>query len=890
VSAPRWAIALLRRIAPRERVDDVLGDLEEGHRRRIARRGRLTAGLLTGLEALDLGAALLRERLRARSVFSWLDFKLGLRMLVRYPGLTIVGGVAIAFAIWMGAVVFELTSQVFDPRIPLPEGDRLVAVRLYDVQTRLVERRALRDFALWRAESTALTQWGAFRSSERNLIVDGSAGEAVAFAEMSVSGFALAGAPPHLGRGLTEADELPGAPDVVVLGYDAWRTRLAADPNAIGRTVQLGATRATVVGVMPPGFKFPIAHDAWMALRFDPLAQEWREGPGVQLFARLAPGRTLAEARTELGALVARAAAAQPRTHARLAAEVMPYAHEVLELPPQFERGVAGIVFGSRALLFGLLGVICGNVALLIFARAAARHDELVVRSALGAGRTRIVTQLFTEALVLGALGAALGLAAARYGLGLALTFLEFRRLPFWFNADLSPATILFAALLTVVGAVLAGALPALRITRDLGSQLRGASAGGGGLRFGGIWTAVIVAQVALTIFLPSIWFYVRRDREQIRVVDDAVAGERFLTARLEMDRDPPAGAPADTSRAAFLARFHSARTELERRVQLESSVLDVTFADRLPGMYHSWNQIEVDAGGLPPNDPRGHRMGLARVDPDYFDVMGLPVLAGRGFGAGDLDPAARTVIVNRSFVDSVMGGKSPIGRRLRFIASEAAREPVSDGPWHEIVGVVEDGGTLSGYGVEGIYRASSVEELYPAYVAVRLRGDPLGFAPRLESLVAAVDPTLRARNVIRLDDTVGNEVRFYTLWLRLCLGVTGLALLLSLAGIYAVMSFTVSRRTREIGVRVALGGKPAGVLLSILARPRAQVTTGIALGMALVVCVVSGVSGWRMSPVQVAAMAGYALVMAAVCSLACVVPTRRALRVEPTEALRADG
>jgi predicted permease len=891
MTVPRWTAALLRRLAPRERVEDVLGDLEEGHRRRLARRGRAVAVLLTSLEALDLAAALLRARVRARSAFSWLDLKLGLRMLVRYPGLTLVGGAAIAFAIWIGVVVFELTGQIFDPRIPLPDGERLVAVRLFDRESGRVERRVMRDFAGWRNEAVTLGRWGVYRSEERNLIADGAArGETVPLAEISASGFAAAGVAPLLGRALTEADEAPGAPEVVVLGHDVWRGRFAADPAVLGRTIQLGATRAIVVGVMPPRFGFPVAHAAWMALRFDAAAQEWRQGPAVQLFARLAPGRTLTEARTELAGLAARTAAAHPDTHARLAVEVMPYAREALDPPPQFDRWVATVFLGARTLMLALLGVICGNVALLIFARAAARHEELVVRSALGAGRARIVAQLFTEALVLGGVGAVVGVAVARWGLRVAISFLEFRRLPFWFAAELSTRTVLFAAALTLLAAALAGALPGLKLTRDLGTQLRGASAGGGGPRFGGIWTAVIVAQVALTIFLPSVWFFVRRDIEQLRVADDGVAGERYLTARLEIDRDPPPGAPADTSFAAYLGRYAEARAELERRLLLEPEVVDVTFSDHLPGMYHFWNQIEVDQGAVPPLDGRGHRLGFVLVEPDFFDVMGLPLLAGRGFGSGDAEPDARTVIVNQSFVDSVMGGRNPVGRRIRFIASERAREPVPDGPWHEVVGVVTDGGTRSGYGSEGIYRAGSGRAFQGAYVSVRLRDDPLAFSGRLEALVTAVDPTLRARSVIRLDDTVRGQVRFYTMWLRLCLGTTALALLLSLAGIYAVMSFTVSRRTREIGVRVALGGRPARVLVAILARPLTQMAMGVAVGGALVAFVVFAINGWRMSPLQAAATGAYALLMAGVCSLACIVPTRRALRVEPTEALRAES
>jgi putative ABC transport system permease protein len=895
LNAPRWACALLRRVAARDRADDALGDLEEAHARRVERRGRVIAAVLTTIEALDMAAALLRDRRRRTSrgsSFSALDFKLGLRMLVRYPGLTVVGGLAIAFAIWVGAATFEFMTQVVHPTLPLPEGERLVGVRLYDADTRGFERRTVHDFLTWRSESSSLQDWGAFRTTTRNLIVGEGPGEPIALAEMSASGFRVAGTAALVGRTLTATDELPGAPDVIVLGHEVWRTRFASDPAVVGKAVRLGATRATVVGVMPEGFGFPFAHRIWMPLRLDPLAHDWREGPGIQVFARRAPGVTLDAARAEMDALGRRIAAAHPATHARLRVDVLPYAWSLTGLSPSAMKEVGVALVSSNLFLFALLALICSNVALLIFARAAARESEMVVRNALGASRRRIVGQLFVEALVLGTVGAAIGLAGAGYGLrwGLRVVESQLFDLPFWFRESLSPATVLYATLLTVIGAAIAGALPALKLTRGVADRLRQASAGGGGVRFGGGWTAVIVVQVAATVAFPAVSFFVYRDMARIRDRDVGVATERYLAARLEMDREPPPGAPADTSRAAYLGRYLAAQRELERRLLADPAVVGVTFAQRLPKMYHPWNQIEVDEGAVPPSDPRGHRMGMAAVDLDYFDVLGVPILAGRAFDSGDLAADARVVIVNRSFVERVLGGRNPIGRRLRFIASESSREPTSDGPWYDVVGVVPDVGTTSGYGQQGLYLPAAPGEIYPMHMAVQLRGDPLEFAPTLMAAATTVDPTLRLHDIIRLDQTIRDDMTFYRFWLRLTVVVSALALLLSLAGIYAVMAFTVSRRTREIGIRVALGCKPTRVVLSILARPLTQVAFGLLVGSAMVAVLTLGTDAWRPSPKQLAVILSYAALMTVVCMLACVVPTRRALAVEPTEALRAEG
>jgi putative ABC transport system permease protein len=419
---------------------------------------------------------------------------------------------------------------------------------------------------------------------------------------------------------------------------------------------------------------------------------------------------------------------------------------------------------------------------------------------------------------------------------------------------------------------------------------VRQAPGGGGGRRFGGIWTAVIVIQVAVTVAFPAVSFLVLRDLNRVKNANADLADERYLVARLDMDREPPPTAPADTSRAAFLARYRTTIEELERRLLADESVVDVTFAERVPRMYHAWHQIEVDQGAVPPPDLRGHRMGVVAVDLDYFDVLGAPILAGRPFGTGDLAADARVVIVNRPFVDSVLGGKNPIGRRLRIVASESSREPDPTAPWHEIVGVVPDLGTTSGYGPEGVYLPARMGDHYPLRIAVHVQGDARAFAPRLMETAMRVDPTLRIEGLIRLDDVIREEMRFYTFWLRLSLGVSAVALLLSLAGIYAVMSFTVSRRTREIGIRVALGCRSSRVVPAILARPLTQIACGIAAGMSLVSFLALAVAGWTISAPQIAVVVGYAALMTGVCLIACIVPTRRALRVEPTEALRADG
>jgi putative ABC transport system permease protein len=845
-----------------------------------------------------------KDAMRDASGLAWvtgmsLDFKLGLRMLVKYPGLTLVGGLAIAFAIATGAATFEFLRQVTDPTLPLRGGDRLVGIRTWDAAANRMEPRVVHDAARWKRELRYVRDVGAFRDVDRNLILADGRGEPVRIAEISASGFRVADVPALLGRTLAEADEEPGAPPVVVIGHDLWRSRFGGDAGVVGRTVRLGAATATVVGVMPPGFAFPVAHGVWTPLPLAALDGDPALGPAVRVFGRLAPGATLAQARAEMAALARRAAAEHPETHARLRPAVMPYADSFRNSG----MSVLGLM-SINVFLLMLLVLVFGNVALLVFARAATREAEVTVRTALGASRGRITMQLVAEALVLGGAAAAVGLAVAglalRWGLGV-LSFAEEGRLPFWFSDRLSAPTLLYAAALTVLCAVIAGVIPALKVTRGIEARLRQTSAGGGGVRFGGVWTAVIVAQVAVTVAFPVTAYITRRDGVQIRALDAGFAADRYLSTRLQMDREGPPGEAADTSRAAYLARFRAASRELERRLDAEPAVAGVTFATLLPTMDHPQRRVEVDGGGAAAADPAkdaaaGERVSSASVAPNYFEVLGAPILSGRGFNAADAE-AGGVAVVNQAFVRQVLGGRNPVGRRVRFVEPEPSDEPAADtepGPWLEIVGVVKDlamtDGSDPAESGAGFYLPAAPGAGFPVRMAVQLRGDPASFAPRLRAVATSVDPRLRLDEILRLDRVQEANLRTIAFWFRVLMGVSAMALLLSLAGIYSVMAFAVSRRTREIGIRVALGASRWRVVAPIFARPLRQVAIGVAAGGVLTAALLMAASEGGASPRGAVLLAAHMALMLVVCMFACVVPTRRALRIQPTEALRADA
>ena len=906
---------LFARGAAESRMNEEMGFHIEMETNRLVREERLSPDEARRRALVAFGGVTQhKEALRAGRGLAWLgglslDMKLALRLLLKYPGLTIVGGLAMAFAIWVGAVTFEITTLFVRPTLPLPDGDRVVQIRNWDVAVSDAEPRALHDFMVWREAVRSVTDLGAYRDVTRNLIsADGDA-RGVEVAEITASAFRIAPVPALLGRVIIAADERAGAPPVVVLGYDVWRNRFGSHPGAIGRSVQLGDAFATVVGVMPEGFAFPVAHELWTPLRPDVFDRTPRAGPAITIFGRLAAGVSLETAQAELTMLGRRSATEFPDTHEHLHPRVAPYAKLFWE-PTGSGLGIFLSIYFFALML---LVLVCANVALLLFARAATRERELAVRSALGASRGRIVAQLFAEALVLGGVAAVVGLVVARLALRTwGVEFLEANlgRLPFWIDPRLSPATVFYALGLTVLGAVIAGVMPALKITRGLGSRLRQGSAGGGGVKFSGVWTAVIITQVAVTVAFPAVVVVEQRELRRVQSFDVGFTAEEYLAVRLDSDVRTGSGGDDQEVAAAQRKRYALALEELRRRVAAEPGVAGVTFVDRLPRMFHREADVEVDVAAIVPGQGGAaaaftppHEVSIALIDPSYFEVLKSPILAGRAFEAGDVVPDPRVAIVDQAFVDQVLQGRNPIGRRMRF-----AEVPKRDGtsaeaprPWYEIVGVVKDLGmtfVAHQHRAAGVYVPAGPATADPLYMVVHAPGDPMSLGPRVREITAAVDPMLRLSDLQRVDQVSDTLQWILRMWLRVSLLLTAIAVLLSLSGIYAVLSFTVARRTREIGVRIALGASRRRLVTAIFRRPLTHVGFGVLAGGILIAVAAFAVSGGDgglarveggLSVSNVALLLAYIALMLGVCLLACVVPTRRALRVEPTEALRAE-
>ena len=848
------------------------------------------------------GVTQLRESWRAAQGLPWglpwlggfaLDVKLGLRMLRRSWGLTLAGGLAMTIVITIAAVVFVFLDQFMGRTAPpLDQGERVVAVQSWDAEAHRRRDVSRGDLERWDATLQSVQDLGGFQTVERRLIVEGRPAEWVRVAEISASGFRLARVQPFLGRWIAEADEHAAAP-VVVIGYDVWQSRFASDRAVIGQTVRLGEITHTVVGVMPEGFAFPVNHRYWIPLRSDPFGS-LQPAPEGAVFARLAPGVSLDGAQAELTTVgLLPPATAPPRPNARQRVSdidarrprIVPYTFAFTD---DVERGELAWRQRIILLLVSLLLVPpCLNIAILIYARTITRQEEFAARFALGASRARIVVQLCLEVLVLSSAAGAAALVLTRPILTqigeIIRRFPELGgSLPFWVDFNFSWRAALFVAGLSVLAALIAGLLPALQATgrvlptalRSLGSRT--------GIPLGATWTALIVAQVGLALAaLPSTielaWGNLRP-----AVLGPGFRAKEFLTVRLSVN---PQNVPAaEAELPAFASRVRNLQAEVVRQIDAEFGASAVTFAAALPGA-EPLTFVEMEeavAGG-----PRVRRYVRAnQVDRAFFEVFDVSALAGRTFDGRDFGAAA-TAVVDQTFVRQVIGDGSAIGRRVRPVPA-----PGSDaGPWYEIVGIVPDRPANTSQGRMYVPAQPSARGVAsPIQLALHAGPDPAAMARRLQEIGTNLDPTLRLETVRRLDE-VYRETQMSSNLASYALAIVTLSVLvLSAAGLYALMSFTVARRRREIGIRTALGARPGRLLASIFARALWQIAGGVVVGAAAALVLhrrlnIEVEGGWHIPGILPAA----AIFIMTIGLLSAAGPARRAVRVDPTEALR-DG
>lgn len=598
-------------------------------------------------------------------------------------------------------------------------------------------------------------------------------------------------------------------------------------------------------------------------------------------------------------------AVTHPETHEHLRPWVIPYIRGAVDI---YSPSWAWLIRTLQLGLSLLLAVVSVNVAVLVYARTAARTAEIAVRSALGASRRRIVTQLFAEAFVLSALAAAVGLAIAVVGFD---TFKELVtrgnavELPFWFDLGLSPVLVAYTAGLAVLAAAIVGVFPALRATgRAVQGGLQQVSSRASPMQLGRVWTMFIIVQVAVAVWVLPYAIHFGGPMMSAAAAESDYPVEEFLRASLSAGTDRAAvNADSALSEVAQATRFAAKVSETVRRLEAEPEVAAVTFATRYPGSEADWRPLEIDGGST--------RNGgwVNEVDIRLFTVLDVPILAGRGFTASDAARGSNGVIVNSVFAEEFLRGdsvphgssarppdiRSLLGRRVRWVSIQDASGENEPGPWLEIVGVVPEFVVSLphpfGRAAPTLYRPLALTDAVGSIqLAIRMRPGtaPGTFARRVREIALSVGPTLRI-GVQTVSESERLQRRGFLALALTVVAVTGSVLLLSMAGIYSMMSFTVASRRREIGIRIALGASSLRVLSGVFRRAIVQLGVGVLVGLLLTEAVPRVQGGSFFAGEGALILPVIAAIILAAGLLAALGPARRGLAVQPTEALRED-
>ncbi len=846
---------------------------EFGHLESHRREGRLARGL----------------RVLDEARFSWLDVKLGMRMLLKHPVLSVAAVFALAVGIPVGLAPAHVARALAAP-LPGDTENRVRAIRLWDPFSSSVAATTAADYEEWSRSLDSFTQLAAFRSATYNVAAAGGQAAPVAGAELSASTFAILRAAPMLGRAFVSADGEAGAPAVVVIGHSLWTARFGSDRSIISRTIRIGSVLHTVVGVMPEGFRFPSNEQLWLPMPSAPGAGEGARR-SVRIVGRLADNVTPNQAQAELDATTRLGRVEQEPSRARLVPEVVPFGFQYMGLPRGGLDALPEYRF-VQMLMLALLLVACGNVAMLVYARTATRAREMAMRTALGASRARIVTQIFVETIVLSTVAAASGVVAIDWLLrhvNLAVLAGE-SALPYWLSLGVTSTTMMQAIALAVVSATLAGVAPAVRIT---GRWVQQTLRNGARTRFGGWVGALVVADIAVAVAAVGLALSIGRHANAMLANDRSagVAAGEYLAVEFRLPDAPnPSGDDAVDARLAN--RRASAQHALVEALEREPGVRGVAVGDVLPRMEHRSTPIEIE-GVERPADAPARWVRTARVDPRFVEGLGQQVVAGRDFTTTDAQEGRAVALVNEAFAERLLEGGDPIGRRIRFATSSTP----SDTAWREIVGVVAHLGVnmMNPEHGEAVYLPAAPGTLTTLQVAIRTAGTPAQFAPRVREVAAGVDPELVMGRAIPLADVRQGD------WYLMIAIAGGLALLvgilvaLAATGLYAMLSLSVTERTREIGIRAALGGRRWTLVLTILRRSLLQIGVGALVGTPFAFRFAYELAGDGDADASASGAIALTLAIAAgivvaIATCACLVPTRRVLAIDATEAMKGQA
>lgn len=804
----------------------------------------------------------------------WQDLRYAVRVLIKRRWYTLAAMTALALGIGANTAVFTLVNVVMLQGLPFEHSDRIVALGMHDARPRNYGVSS-QDFDDWRRATRTIPDLSAAFGANLTFSGDDRAPEQYAGVYMNAGGFDITGAKPIIGRLFTADDDRVGAPGVVVLSNDIWKNRYGSDPSVLGKNVRVQALDVTIIGVMPPNMKFPFNTEAWIPLAQLPPAvvNLGRGNRQLFVFGRLADGVTLEQARSEFTTVSRELARQYPNTNKEMTATVDLFLDRVL-------GGPIKLMFWSLmgAVVFVLL-IACSNVANLLLAQAADRAREIGVRVALGATRWRIVRQLLVESVLLSLVSGIAGLGLAQ--LGIKWFDLETQGVgkPYWMIFRMDPRAFAFFVGVSVLSGILFGLMPALHISKtNLNEVLKEGGRSGGGMRSRRWAGALVVTQVTLTLVLLAGAGFMMRSFLVLYRMDTGFDSSRLLTMQMLMPARKYV-TPAD--RVAFLKR-------VDERISSAAAVESATTVSNWPFGGGAPRLLAVEGRTLPGN--RAPSITVVSTGPRYFDTLGVRLIRGRALSDADA-VSQQSVVVNRRLADMYFQGDDPIGRRIR-LTEEFPTGPQTD--WFTIVGISPN------------IRQGNVQQTDPEPVAyvphvelpglgrsvallVRTRVEPAKATAAMREEVRAVDADMPLFNVRTMDEQLAQLRWPYRVFGAMFTTFAVIALILSAVGLYAVTAYSVTQRTQEIGVRMALGAEPGSIRWLILRRALIQLAIGLTVGVAGAFGVGRLLQSMlvQIPTADPVTLTTIVAILLAIAIAACLVPSRRATRLDPAIALR---
>ena len=804
------------------------------------------------------------------------DLRYAFRMLVKDKWFTLVAVLALALGIGLNATVFTFVNAVLIRGLPFHHPEQILHMNGRNSATSSGSGISRLDFEDLRARTQTFSGLAAYRGGNFIVTESGRPPERVQGVFVTANTFSLLGQEAMLGRTFSADEDQPQAAPAVLLGYGVWQSRYGGDPSIVGRVLKVSDVSCTVIGVMPEGVKFPNNADIWRPLvpEGDDLTK--RDTRNMNLFGRLKPGVSRGAATTEITGLAKQLEQQYPDTNKNMTIEVMTFNE-------RFNGGPIRAVFLA---LLGAVGFVlliaCANVANLLLARSATRAREVAVRVALGASRLRIIRQLLVESVLLACLGGVLGLALARVSVRLFDAAVSDVGKPYWIQFTFDPLVFAYFAAICLTTGIVFGLAPALQVSKtNVNDVLKEGGRGSAGARRARrMVSAMVIAEITLTLVLLVGAGLMIRSFLKLYSFNLGIDTTNLLTLQIQL---PTQKYPKPEERRIFY-------DSLMARLRAIPGMQTATIATAIPFGGSEGRTLEID--GRPAAKPEeAPRTSVVTISPSYFDVMGVAMRRGRALTDADGAPGAENVVVNERFVTRFFPGEDAIGRRIRLVAGGRTPEP---GPWVTIVGLtptIRQGNPQETEPDAVVYQPYRLQAPGFMNIITRSQVPAASLTMLVREAVQAVDADQPVFQVRTVDEFLARARWPYRVFGTLFTIFAVIALVLSAVGIYAVTAYSVTQRTPEIGVRMALGARPGQVSWLILRRGLVQLAIGLTLGVVLAWFASAALQSLVVQiPTRDPVTFGAIIVLLILVTVsACLIPARRATRLDPVSALRAE-